>query len=115
MWIDSLNNDKISWNLIGQNRGNYSTDPDPLVILAWLCYELEEITFMGIVYLFILFCFPLFKFSGASLGYKYPEEDLVAIARLRKNTLKELAVANGDVIYSRARNINARKVRIIYY
>lgn len=46
------------------------------------------------------------------LGYKYPEENLVAIARLRKNTLKKLEFAHADVIYSNSFSINAKKVII---
>ncbi|KAK9729169.1 hypothetical protein QE152_g16074 [Popillia japonica] len=57
-------------------------------MLAWLCKKLEEITF---------------------IGYKYPEENLVAIARLRKNTLKKLEFAHDDVMYSDFFNINAKK------
>lgn len=34
------------------------------------------------------------------IGYKYFEEDLVAIARLRNDTLRVLEVANEDVIFS---------------
>nr|XP_022904515.1 F-box only protein 33-like [Onthophagus taurus] len=91
MWIDSLNNQRIAWNLSASLRRNLypdGPDPDPLIILAWLCSELEEITFMG---------------------YKYAEEDLVAIARLRTDTLKKLEIANVDILYSRSRSVNARK------
>ncbi|KAK9729166.1 F-box-like [Popillia japonica] len=48
MWVDSLSNDNhYTWNLINPDRTNDHTEtvPNPLIMLAWLCKKLEEITF----------------------------------------------------------------------
>ncbi|KAF5271299.1 hypothetical protein FQR65_LT05314 [Abscondita terminalis] len=79
VWVDSRSQDSqsASWNLIRRLGGPDANQPDPLVMAAWLCAKLEEIVL---------------------LGYKYFEEDLIAIARLRSDTLKILEVAADDVI-----------------
>lgn len=81
VYVDSQTDepDGNSWNIV---RSPLTTrldlDPDPFVMMAWLCPKLEEIVL---------------------LGYKYMEEELVAIARLRGHTLKVLDVAHSDVQY----------------
>lgn len=50
MWVDSFGNDvHHTWNLINPDRSNefIETIPNPLIMLAWLCKKLEEITFIG--------------------------------------------------------------------
>lgn len=72
MWIDSHGQHDGSW-IIAK-----STDtPDPLVLMAWLCKKLEELVL---------------------LGYKYFEENLVAIGRLRGEMLKKLEIAEEDIL-----------------
>ncbi|XP_025831431.1 F-box only protein 33 isoform X2 [Agrilus planipennis] len=78
MWVDSRSPDlEGTWDLVNRFRDAEINEPDPLVMAAWLCTKLEEVVL---------------------LGYKYYEEDLVAIARLRGNTLKNLEVASEDII-----------------
>lgn len=81
VWVDSQcdNSQSTSWHLVRRLGDPDANQPDPLVMAAWLCPNLEEIVL---------------------LGYKYFEEDLVAIARLRNDTLRNLEVANEDVIFS---------------
>ena len=50
--------------------------PDPLVFVAWKCTKLVEIVF---------------------IGHKYAQENLLAIARLRGNTLHRLEFAESDI------------------
>lgn len=53
MWVDSLSNDNhYTWNLINPDRTNDHTEtvPNPLIMLAWLCKKLEEITFIGMFF-----------------------------------------------------------------
>ena len=50
--------------------------PDPLVFVAWKCKKLVEIVF---------------------IGHKYAQENLLAIARLRGNTLHRLEFAESDI------------------
>lgn len=85
VWIDSQCYDEsdASYVFIGQGAGLETVAPDPLVMIAWLCMKLEEI---------------------ALIGYKYFVEDLIAIARLRSDTLKVLEVADADVVYSQDYN-----------
>lgn len=56
----------------------FDESPDPFVLAAWLCKNLEE---------FVLY------------GYKYWEENLVAIGRLRGENLKNLEIAEHDIIF----------------
>lgn len=84
IWVDSqcLLENSNAWAIIRQDDilvAQNEHQPDPIVMMAWLCTKLEEV---------VLF------------GYKYHEEDLVAIARLRSDTLKVLEVSNEDVLYS---------------
>lgn len=84
VWVDSLcrNDNPNAWAIIREDEipiAQNGHQPDPIVMIAWLCSKLEEIVL---------------------LGYKYHEEDLVAIARLRSDTLKVLEVGHKDVLYS---------------
>ncbi|XP_046744823.1 F-box only protein 33 [Diprion similis] len=54
-----------------------SNSPDPLVLIAWTCTKLMELVF---------------------LGYKYFQDDLLAITRLRGSTLKRLEFAERDIL-----------------
>nr|CAI5837419.1 unnamed protein product [Callosobruchus analis] len=74
--IDSQSDDENSWSF---TKPIFDQSPDPFVLAAWLCKRLEE---------FVMF------------GYKYKEENLVAIGRLRGEKLKKLVVAESDIIFS---------------
>ncbi|KAJ3649944.1 hypothetical protein Zmor_021658 [Zophobas morio] len=76
MWVDSLSNGKESWSFL---TSHYDNSPDPLIMMSWLCKKLEELVLYG---------------------YKYCEENLVAIARLRGDKLKKLEVAKDDILLS---------------
>nr|CAD7259922.1 unnamed protein product [Timema shepardi] len=69
-WVDSTDS-PTSDILLGPEA------PDPLVMVAWRCTQLHEIVL---------------------LGYKYCDEDLMAIARLKRTRLKRLEIAERDVI-----------------
>lgn len=73
MWIDSIRNSKDSWTFIQLHI------PNPLVMAAWLCKQLEELVMYG---------------------YKYNADDLMAIGRLRGANLKNLDVPEDDILYS---------------
>lgn len=96
MYVDSQSNelDGTSWYIVRppfeMHAGNL--DPDPFVMMAWLCTKLEEIVL---------------------LGYKYMEEELVAIARLRAHTLKVLDVGHIDIQFGSddVPHMDSRKVR----
>lgn len=95
MYVDSqsVEEDGASWRIVRppfEMHGNL--DPDPFVMIAWLCTKLEEIVL---------------------LGYKYTEEELVAIARLRADTLKVLDVGHSDIQYEceDVPHMDSRKVR----
>lgn len=75
MWIDSLNNNDSSWIFA---KPMFDESPDPFVLTAWLCKHLEE---------FVLY------------GYKYWEENLVAIGRLRGDTLKKFEIVESDILH----------------
>lgn len=97
MYVDSQSDelDGVSWHIVrppfARTHGNL--DPDPFVMMAWLCTKLEEIVL---------------------LGYKYMEEELVAIARLRSHTLKVLDVGHVDIQYESddVPHMDSRKVRV---
>ncbi|XP_048508438.1 F-box only protein 33 isoform X1 [Athalia rosae] len=71
IWIDSVDSSQCMPATSEPDR------PDPLVLLAWTCTKLTEIVF---------------------LGYKYFQEELLAIARLRGLTLKRLEFAERDLL-----------------
>ncbi|CAH1163846.1 unnamed protein product [Phaedon cochleariae] len=75
LWVDSLSNSDNSWILV---KPWLDESPDPFVLTAWLCKNLEEFVFFG---------------------YKYWEENLIAIGRLRGGNLKRLEIAEPDIIY----------------
>lgn len=80
MWIDSLSSNENSRIFI---KDNFYESPDPFVLIAWLCKRLEE---------FVLY------------GYKYLNDNLIAISRLRCDTLKRLEVVDSDIIYKKMRS-----------
>lgn len=113
MWVDSLSNDNhYTWNLMSPEQASNFNEraPNPLIMLAWMCKKLEEITFIG-NFLNEIRSMPMFFTRLLLIGYKYPEDNLVAIARLRKNTLKKLEFAHADILYSDSGRQDARKVR----
>ncbi|XP_018567418.1 F-box only protein 33 isoform X2 [Anoplophora glabripennis] len=75
MWVDSISHNDNSWIFV---KPLFDESPDPFVLAAWLCKNLEE---------FVLY------------GYKYWEENLVAIGRLRGEHLKNLEIAEHDIIF----------------
>ncbi|KAJ8916338.1 hypothetical protein NQ315_005033 [Exocentrus adspersus] len=81
MWVDSLSHNDNSWVFV---KPLFDESPDPFVLAAWLCKNLEE---------FVLY------------GYKYWEENLVAIGRLRGENLKKLEIAENDVIFNPGPNL----------
>lgn len=92
IWVDSRTSRSV-WVFVELLQRN---TPDPLVMAAWTCTKLEEVVL---------------------LGYKYFEEDIVAIARLRGDVLKRICVADEDVLYSQQMYSNypdSRTVCIIY-
>lgn len=97
MYVDSQSDelDGISWHIVRPPLAAHhqNLDPDPFVMMAWLCTKLEEIVL---------------------LGYKYMEEELVAIARLRAHTLKVLDVGHCDIQYDSdgVPHMDSRKVKI---
>ncbi|XP_044263368.1 F-box only protein 33 isoform X2 [Tribolium madens] len=76
VWVDSMSNSEESWSFLASPR---DLSPDPLVMMSWLCSHLNELVFYG---------------------YKYREENLVAIARLRGEKLKKLEIGEDDVLFS---------------
>lgn len=74
VWVDSLNNSKQSWAFM---TSRFDNSPDPLIMMSWLCKNLEELVMYG---------------------YKYYEENLIAIARLRGDKLKKLEIAEEDIL-----------------
>lgn len=103
MYVDSQSDevDGTSWHIVrppiptaaaAAAPHQFNLDPDPFVMMAWLCTKLEEIVL---------------------LGYKYMEEELVAIARLRAHTLKVLDVGHNDIQYDSdgLSHMDSRKVR----
>lgn len=82
MWIDSLSHNDNSWVFV---KPIFDESPDPFVLIAWLCKHLEE---------FVLY------------GYKYWEDNLIAIARLRSDTLKKLEVVESDIICNARKSID---------
>lgn len=79
MWVDCLSqyDNPASWGLLDQPVFEDGQEPDPLVMIAWLCPKFEEMVL---------------------IGYKYHEENLLAIARLRTDTLKVFDVTWNDII-----------------
>ncbi|XP_015592478.1 F-box only protein 33 [Cephus cinctus] len=73
VWIDCL--DSAPYSPVTYDPNDIDS-PDPLVLLAWKCTKLVEIVF---------------------LGYKYYQENLLAIARLREGTLERLEFAENDI------------------
>lgn len=99
MYVDSQRDelDGISWRIVRQSSAtDGNLNPDPFVMMAWLCTKLEEIVL---------------------LGYKYMEAELVAIARLRAHTLKVLDVGHNDIQYERddVPHMDSRKVRLDFF
>ncbi|XP_067002724.2 F-box only protein 33 [Anabrus simplex] len=76
-WVDSMSS-PACYCLVQQYILDEQMQPDPLVILAWKCTNLQEIVL---------------------LGYKYLDENLIAIARLRGTTLKRLDIAVQDILF----------------
>ncbi|XP_048523264.1 F-box only protein 33 isoform X2 [Dendroctonus ponderosae] len=72
MWIDSLSNVPGSWKFLRPSH-----NPDPLVLITWLCTQFEELVLYG---------------------YKYPEENLVAIGRLKGSRMKKLEIPKNDIV-----------------
>ncbi|XP_017885879.1 F-box only protein 33 [Ceratina calcarata] len=72
IWIDSM--DPLT-RIIPDEPNHHS--PDPLILIAWKCTKLVEIVY---------------------LGHKYQEENLLAIARLRGNSLKSLVFAQRFIV-----------------
>ncbi|XP_003491682.1 F-box only protein 33 [Bombus impatiens] len=70
IWIDSVQ--PSAKNIPATYDPNDPHSPDPLVLVAWKCTKLVEIVF---------------------IGHRYHQENLLAIARLRGNTLKSLVFA----------------------
>ncbi|XP_033222003.1 F-box only protein 33 [Belonocnema kinseyi] len=73
IWIDSIDPTKHLPATFDPHEPN---NPDPLVFVAWKCTKLVEIVF---------------------IGHKYAQENLLAIARLRGNTLHRLEFAESDI------------------
>lgn len=74
MWIDSLSDNDNSWVFV---KPIFDESPDPFVLIAWLCKHLEELVLYG---------------------YKYWDDNLIAISRLRSDTLQKLEVVESDII-----------------
>lgn len=96
MWVDSICHDEFSngWNIIKYMEESDHMEPaapDPFVILSWVCKKLEQIVL---------------------IGYKYHEEDLVAIARLRSTGLKVLDVAYDDVLVESGDDMNKKNIKV---
>ncbi|KAL1493896.1 hypothetical protein ABEB36_009578 [Hypothenemus hampei] len=72
MWIDSLSDMPNSWKLTESDES-----PDPFVLMSWLCGQFEEL---------ILY------------GYKYFEENLVAIGRLKGTKMKKVQIPSNDIM-----------------
>ncbi|KYM95761.1 F-box only protein 33 [Cyphomyrmex costatus] len=72
-WIDSIDHKQHIPSTFDPNDPH---SPDPLVLVAWKCNKLMKMVF---------------------LGHKYYQENLLAIARLRGNTLKLLVFAKNDI------------------
>ncbi|XP_044744406.1 F-box/LRR-repeat protein 21 isoform X1 [Coccinella septempunctata] len=75
IWVDSLNQEGGTWAITTP----FFETPDPFLLISWLCKKLEEI---------ILY------------GYKYWEENLIAVARLRGPQLHTLEIAEDDILFS---------------
>ncbi|XP_076169743.1 F-box only protein 33 [Ptiloglossa arizonensis] len=73
IWIDSMDPMQIMPAICDPTEPD---SPDPLVFIAWKCTKLVEIVF---------------------IGYKYCQENLLAIARLRGCSLKSLVFAQRDI------------------
>ncbi|XP_066259438.1 F-box only protein 33 [Euwallacea similis] len=71
VWIDSISDTTSSWRLTDS-----AESPDPFVLMSWLCASLEELVLYG---------------------YKYPEENLVAISRLKGTKMKRLEIPTDDI------------------
>ncbi|XP_011165791.1 F-box only protein 33 [Solenopsis invicta] len=83
-WIDSIDRKQYIPSTYDRNDPN---SPDSLVLVAWKCTKLMKMVF---------------------LGHKYYQENLLAIARLRGNTLKLLVFAECDItaeLWTEAENI----------
>lgn len=80
VWVDSRTPRSI-WSVELLQREL----PDPFVMAAWSCFKLEEIVL---------------------LGYEYFAEDIVAIARLRGHVIKNMVVAQKDVVLSTHENFH---------
>ncbi|XP_030764952.1 F-box only protein 33 isoform X2 [Sitophilus oryzae] len=78
VWIDSLSKSQYSWKF-----SNEAESPDPFVLMSWLCSNFEELVLYG---------------------YKYSEENLIAIGRLRGPKMKRLEIPASDILFSRARD-----------
>lgn len=83
-WVDSHNADEHSYSnaFITYERNSQvpnSTIIDPLIIIAWGCKKLEELTL---------------------IGYNYHAINWVGVARLRCETLKVMQFVEEDVVYS---------------
>lgn len=97
MWVDSLCHDECSWKIITYMEESDHMDPaapDPFVILSWVCKKLEEIIL---------------------IGYKYQEEDLLAIARLRGTGLKRLEIAYDDVLTEAGEDVNNKNIKVLFF
>lgn len=98
IYVDSQSDDPDgnSWNIVrAPVDPRQEVEPDPFVMMAWLCTRLEEIVL---------------------LGYKYMEDELVAIARLRGSSLKVLDVGHNDVQYepSGLGHLDLKRVSVKY-
>lgn len=76
VWIDSLGDNDYSWKF-----SKAAESPDPFVLMSWLCTNFEELVLYG---------------------YKYSEENLIAIGRLRGPKLKTLEIPTADILFSRS-------------
>ncbi|XP_049816673.1 F-box only protein 33 isoform X2 [Schistocerca nitens] len=75
-WIDSIGATSNSFCLVEPSVEPIA-QPDPLVMMAWRCTKLKELVF---------------------LGYKYYEDDLIAIARLRGSGLQKFEIHAQDIL-----------------
>lgn len=93
VWVDSRRNTKKSRALVAIQ---YDYSPDPLVMMVWMCKSLSELVFYG---------------------YKYREENLVAIARLKGEMLKKFEIAQEDIMFCNNSHMeqNLLNVRNFYY
>jgi len=74
MWIDCIGDAASNLKLMKNEQS-----PDPFVIMSWLCTKLEELVLYG---------------------YKYPHENLIAIARLKGSKMKNLEIPSCEVAFN---------------